>query len=252
MDHIFREKVYESDNGNGGGWNARERTNTALGFGIAGTVLGAAALAKGGVGGILSGITGPSVVPVPVGTGSGCCGPTAFTAYSKECDDFVKTLEIAYGLKIGTLKDAMAARNVDVNEKFQLYKSQIDADFGLYINNRDNIDKLNERVNAAFFDLYKYTRDQDDATRDKISYLEAKVAENAAVRPYQDKLIMCEIEKVATWLKNYIDGKTCRMIEGVVTLPLTPEVTGVLSQNCCNRIFGALAAGAGAGAAAAA
>lgn len=253
MDHIFREKVYESDSGNGGGWNARERTNTALGFGIAGTVLGAAALAKGGFGGILSGLGGaaipaPASVPVTVNYSGGCCAPSAFNAYAKECDDFVKTLEIVYGLKIGTLKDAMEARNVDVNEKFQLYKSQIDADFGLYINNRDNIDKVNDRVNAAFFDLYKYTRDQDDATRDKISSLEAKVAENAAVRPYQDKLIMCEIEKVATWLKNYIDGKTCRMIEGVVTLPLTPEVTGVLSQNCCNRLFGAIAAGAGAGA----
>lgn len=257
MDHIFREKVYESSENNGGGWNTRERTNTALGFGIAGTVLGAAALAKGGLGGILGGLTGGGTVPVPVSAPApvsisytGCCAPSAFSAYAKECDDYVELLNTVYGLKIGTLQAAQAARDVDVNEKFQLYKSQIDADFGLYVNTRDNIDKVNGRINDELFSLYKYTRDKDDETNAKISALEAKVAVNSAVRPYQDKLIQCEIEKTATWLKNYIDTKTCRMIEGVVTLPLTPEVTGVLSQNCCNRLFGAIAAGGGGAAAA--
>ena len=253
MDHIFREKVYESSENQGGGWNARERTNTALGFGIVGTVLGAAALAKGGLGGLVSGLTGggaPASAPVMVNCG-GSYGPSAFTAYVKECDDYVDVLKTVYGLKIGTLKDAQAARDVDVAEKFSLYKSQIDADFGLYVNTRDNIDGVNNRINNELFSLYKYTRDKDDETNAKISALEAKVAVNSAVRPYQDKLIQCEIEKTATWLKNYIDTKTCRMIEGVVTLPLTPEVTGVLSQNCCNRLFGAIAAGGGAAAPAA-
>jgi hypothetical protein len=36
------------------------------------------------------------------------------------------------------------------------------------------------------------------------------------------------------------------MIEGVNTLPLTPEVTGVLSQNCCNQQLLAALAGGGA------
>lgn len=256
MDHIFREKVYESEGGNGGGWNARERTNTALGFGIAGTVLGAAALAKGGLGGIFSGLTGgPSAIPVgasapvTVNYSAGCCAPSPFSCYAKECEDYADTLKTVYGLKIDTMEAAQQARDVDIAEKFQLYQSQINADFGLFLNNRNAIDALSDKTNGEFFSLYKYTRDKDDETNAKISALEAQVAVSSAVRPYQDKLIQCEIEKTATWLKNYIDSKTCRMIEGVVTLPLTPEVTGVLSQNCCNRLFAAtLGAGAGAGA----
>ena len=62
MDHIFREKVYEStdcENGGGGRGNTRDRANAALGLGITGTVLGAAALlTKGGIGGILGSLTG--------------------------------------------------------------------------------------------------------------------------------------------------------------------------------------------------
>lgn len=250
MDHIFREKVYETDGKSHGG-NTRERANTALGFGIAGTVLGAAALAKGGVGGILGGLVGS---PAPVtnnynGNGVGCCAPTAFGAYAKECDDYVDVLKTVYDLKIGTMQAAQAARNVDVNEKFQLWKSQIDADFGLYVNTRDNIDGVNNRLNNELFSLYKYTRDKDDETNAKISALEAQVAVNTAVRPYQDKLIQCEIEKVATYLTNYIDRKTCKMLEGIVTLPLEPTITGIVSQTCCNRLVAAAGGGTAAPAA---
>lgn len=241
MDHIFREKVYESSENNGGGWNTRERTNTALGFGIAGTVLGAAALAKGGLGGILGGLTGGGTVPVPVSAPApvsigytGCCAPSAFSAYAKECDDYVELLNTVYGLKIGTLQAAQAARDVDVNEKFQLYKSQIDADFGLYVNTRDNIDRVNNRINTEMFSLYKYTRDKDDETRSEICALKAKIAELTAIRPYQDRLLQNDIEKTAAWLKTYIDGRLCKVVEGTVVLPTDNPVTGITSY-CCNR-----------------
>lgn len=227
MDHIFREKVYES--GGHGGSNTREKANTALGFGIAGTVLGGAALlAKGGLGSILGG--GSPSAPVTVnysdGAGSHGCGCSPFYAFSKECDDILNLTKTAYELKIGTMVAAQQARDVDVAEKF-----------GLYVNNRDNIDRVNGRITDELFSLYKYTRDKDDETNAKISALAEQVAVNTAIRPYQDKLIMCDVDKKFAWLKNYFDAKTCKMIEGVTVLPLTPEVTGVYSQPRCGFIY---------------
>jgi len=107
---------------------------------------------------------------------------------------------------------------------------------------------VNNRINAELFSLYKYTRDKDDETSDKIADLESKVAVAAAVRPYQDKLIQCEIEKNFAWLKNYFDSKMCNVIRGVNTLPLTPTVTGVIGQNCCYQFAQAAAAETPAGA----
>lgn len=231
MDHIFREKVYEQGNNNGGS-NIREKANTALGFGIAGTVLGGAALlAKGGLGSLLNGGAAPAPVTVNYSDGAGC-GCNAFYAFSKECSDVLNLTKTAYELKIGSMAAAAQAREVDVNEKF-----------GLYINNRDNIDKVNGRINDELFSLYKYTRDKDDETNIKIAALEAQVAINTAIRPYQDKLIMCELEKAITGVYNALERKTCKMLEGIVTLPLEPTVTGVVSQTCCNRIAAAIGGG---------
>lgn len=241
MDHIFREKVYES--GGHGGSNTREKANTALGFGIAGTVLGAAALVgKGGLGAILGG--GVPSAPVTVNyseNGPKGCGCTPFYAYSKECDDILAVTKGYYDLAIAGMKSASDARQVDVAEKF-----------GLYVNNRDSIDKLSDRANAEFFSLYKYTRDKDDETNAKIYDLAQQVAINTAVRPYQDKLIQCEIEKNFSWLKNYVDRRLCKVVEGVTVLPLTPEVTGVYSQPRCGFIYTPEAAGGGGAATAAA
>jgi hypothetical protein len=159
--------------------------------------------------------------------GSGGCSP--FNAYAKECEDVVALTRGMYDLYIIGQQNATQAREVDVAEKFGLYKD-----------NRDNIDRVNNRINDELFSLYKYTRDKDDETNDKISCLAQQVAINTAVRPYQDKLIQCEIEKTATWLKNYVDRNMCGVIKGINTLPLTPTVTGVVSQTCCNRLAAAL------------
>lgn len=239
MDHIFREKVYEQ--GGHGGSNIREKANTALGFGIAGTVLGGAALlAKGGLGALLNGANGGSA-PVTVNYSDGAnCGCNAFYAFSKECSDVLNLTKTAYDLYIVGQQNAAKAREVDVNEKF-----------GLYINNRDNIDKVNGRINDELFSLYKYTRDKDDETNNKIAALEAQVAINTAIRPYQDRLIMCELDKAITGVYNALERKTCKMLEGIVTLPLEPTVTGVVSQTCCNRIAAAIGGGGAAAAPAA-
>lgn len=227
MEPIIKEKevIYDDGYGHRGGGNVRGKADAGLALGIVGTVLGGAALlGRGGLGAILGGGTNP----VTVNTSNGC---STFQAYSKECDDVLALTNTIYGLKIGTMQSAVAAREIDVAEKFGLYKD-----------NRDNIDSVNNRINNELFSLYKYTRDKDDDITAKISTIEAQAAVSAAVRPYQDKLLQCEIEKNFVWLKNYVDSRMCNVIRGVNTLPLTPTVTGVIGQNCCYQFAQASAA----------
>jgi hypothetical protein len=137
-----------------------------------------------------------------------------------------------YQQRINSLQEARAARDTDVAEKFGIYKSQVDADFGLYVNNRDNIDAVNNRINNELFSLYKYTRDKDDETNAKICALESRVAVNEAVRPYQDKIIQLAINNALGDAINYTDKKTCKMVTGTVVIPSTPTITGYGSY-CC-------------------
>ena len=223
---------------NNGGSRTRERANAGLALGIIGTVLGGAALLKnGGIGSLFggSGIGGgvPTNVNINGGLGVGCSAPTAFEAYKHECEDVLALTSALYNQRINSLQEATAARNTDVSEKFGLYKSQVDADFGLYVSTRNNIDSVNNRINNELFSLYKYTRDKDDETNERIAKLEAQVAVNAAVRPYQDRLIQCEIDKAFNSSINYTDRKTCKMITGQVVIPNTPVVTGFGGYCCC-------------------
>lgn len=119
------------------------------------------------------------------------------------------------------------------SELFGVYKSQIDADFGLYKSTRDGFDVLSAKQNQDAFNLYKSQRDADDSIRKELSDLKAQVAINAAVRPYQDKLIQCEIDKAFTAGINYTDRKTCNVLYGQVVLPDTPTVTGYVGANRC-------------------
>jgi hypothetical protein len=90
---------------------------------------------------------------------------------------------------------------------------------------------LIEKNNTDYFNLYKYTRDADDDIRKELSDLKAELAVTKAIRPYQDKLIQCEMEKMFTAGINYTDRKTCNVIYGVVTLPNEPTVTGLVGRN---------------------
>lgn len=234
METFLKEKEVIYDENHRSGGNVRGRADAGLALGIVGTVLGGAALlGRGGLSAILGGGGSSPSVTNNISGGASGCGPSAFSAFSKECDDVLALTNTIYGLKIGTMEAVQAARNVDVAEKFGLYKD-----------NRDNLDAVNNRINNELFSLYKYTRDKDDETNAKINEIASAVAVNSAVRPYQDKLIQCEIEKNFVALKNYVDRKTCRMIEGVNTLPLTPTVTGVIGQNCGCYQFQAAAAAA--------
>lgn len=105
--------------------------------------------------------------------------------------------------------------------------------FGVYIDGRNRTDALIEKNNTDHFNLYKYTRDADDDIRKELSDLKAELAVTKAIRPYQDKLIQCEMEKMFTAGINYTDRKTCNVIYGVVTLLNEPTVTGLVGRNAC-------------------
>ena len=223
METFIKEKeIVHDDYNNGGGHNLRGRANAGLTLGIIGTVLGGAALARqGGIGGILGGgASAPASGGVTYNVASpACCTPSLF---AKECEDILSVTKGMYDLFIVGQQNATKAREVDVAEKF-----------GLYVNNRDNIDRVNGRINDELFSLYKYTRDKDDETNAKIYNLAQQVAINSAVRPYQDKLIQCKIDDVYTSLVNYVDRKTCRLIPGRLVLPSTPTVTGYSADCVC-------------------
>lgn len=222
METFIKEKEIVHDDYNNGGHNLRGKANAGLTLGIIGTVLGGAALARqGGIGGLLGSVAPASGGAVTYNVSSpACCTPTL---YAKECEDILSVTKGMYDLFIVGQQNAAKAREIDVAEKF-----------GLYVNNRDNIDGVNARINNELFSLYKYTRDKDDETNAKIYDLAQQVAINTAVRPYQDKLIQCKIDEVYTSLINYVDRKTCRLIPGRLVLPSTPTITGY-SADCCNN-----------------
>ena len=97
--------------------------------------------------------------------------------------------------------------------------------------------------------MYKGQRDLYDTLNEryaeKFNALDKKVAVLEATRPYQDRLIQCEIDRAFGAAVNYTDKKTCRAIYGVVGLPSTPTVTVLQGANPfgCNCAPQAQAAG---------
>lgn len=159
-----------------------------------------------GAGGLATGITALATKVPKNGCGNhygyhgGGGAPTPFEAWEKSCEDQVALTAAIYQARITELNEAREAREVDINEKFGLYKNQ-----------RDSYDVLANRIGA----------------------LETQVAVGQAIRPYQDALINCRIDKVADQATFDLYKRTCRMITGEVVLPSTPTVTGYLSANGC-------------------
>lgn len=123
------------------------------------------------------------------------------------------------------------------NQMFGLYKSQVDADFGIYKGYRDSDDTIIAKHNADAFSLYKYSRDGFDVLQNEICELKQKVAVAEAVRPYQDALIGYQIADARKDAAYNLERRTCKMISGEVVLPSTPTVTGYASYNPCNPII---------------
>lgn len=232
---IIKEKEYVHDE-NRKEYASKGVGNAALATGIIGTALGAAAIWGRGRGGFGFGGNMPENVNINTVSdaiaGRNGAAPTAFGAYSHSCEAQLALTNEMWGLKMNTLNLMYQHRDTDVAEKFGLWKSQVDGDFGLYKSMRDLYDVQADKLNNAAFGLYKSQRDGFDVLNARISGLEKEVAVGAAIRPYQDKLIMCEIDKAFTASINHTDRLDCRNIKGVVTLPSTPTVTGFPSQRC--------------------
>ena len=191
---------------------------TGLGLGIAGTALGLWALSRNR-GGVFGGAGMPENVNINTVSdaisGRSAGAPTAFMAWEKSWDDAIALTNAMWRMKLNTQEQMYAHRETDVAEKFQLWKSQVDADFGLYKTSRDLYDVLNERYGNKFNELDK------------------KVAVLEATRPYQDRLIQCKIDEAFTAAINYADRLDCRNIKGIVGLPSTPTVTVLEGATCC-------------------
>lgn len=233
---IVEKKVYES--GKHDEYASKGVAGTALGIGIGGLAL---ALLNGngrGLFGLGGGVSMPDNVNINTASGGGANSaeaPTAFEAWEKGCDEALALTNTIWGLKVNTQEQMYAHRETDIAEKFSLWKSQIDADFGLYKTSRDLYDVMNDKLTAASFENYKFSRDSYDAVMNRIGQLEKEVAVNSAIRPYQDKLLQGEISSAYNSAVNYTDRRCCKMIEGVVTLPATPTVTGYPSYCCCSN-----------------
>lgn len=215
-----KEKVYEDGHDRISDKASKSLAGTALGIGIGGTVLGGlAALGawnkRGGCGGHRDNDDNGGIAAISV--------------YGKECSDVLNLTKGMYDLAIAGMTKAAAAREVDTSEKFGIYKSQVDGDFGNYKATRDLYDAQTEKLNNAAFGLYKAQRDSHDELKAQICHLEGEIARMQAVRPYQDRLIQCDIEKSQAFLVNYVDRLDCRNIKGVVTLPNDPTITGLPS-----------------------
>ena len=229
MEPIIKETQVIRDHDGGWDRNTSSRSKWALGLGIFGAAAGGLALARqGGIGGIVG--TGAAPSNTVVYTGPATCPAAAF---EKECNDILNVTKGMYDLYIIGQQNAAKAREIDVAEKF-----------GLYVNNRDNIDRVNNRINDELFSLYKYTRDKDDETNAKIYDLAQQVAINTAVRPYQDALLQTQITNAFKEAINYVDRKTCKMVTGVTVIPTTPTISGFGSYCCGNQVAAATEAGA--------
>lgn len=239
------EKVKEVPTDGYYGYGRRDvngKANAGLTLGIIGTALGAWALFGNRRNGILggaglgSGLGGANININGLETGLGATGvtaPSAFQAWEKGCEDTLALQKGLYDWALTQQSQRFADRQALNSELFSIWKGQIDADFGLYKSTRDSFDVMAAKQNQDAFNLYKSQRDADDDIRKELSDLKAQVAINAAVRPYQDKLIQCEIDKAFTAGINYTDRKTCKAIYGEVCLPNTPTVTGYVGANQC-------------------
>lgn len=208
---------------NGKEYASKGVAGTALGLGIAGTALW---LLNGGLGGCGNGLfgLGPRCNAGNIGTGLAVAAEAADARYieRKECEDYVTLVNGLWQKSYNQQQERFADRQT-INEEM----------FGIYSSMRNGFDAINAKHNADLFALYKSGRDDKDAILAEVSALRTEVAVMKAVRPYQDKLIQCDINNVAQQADFNLFRRTCRMISGEVVLPNTPVVTGYGSYTPC-------------------
>lgn len=179
---------------------SRGVAGAGLGLGIAGTALGLLALSKNG-GFNLFGNAANVPENVNINTvGGGVHGfgaPSTFQVWEKTCEDALASQKALYDFALLNQSQRFSDRQTLDHELFGIYKSQIDADFGLYKSSRDSFDAVTAKQNADAFALYKSQRDADDALAARISALETKQAVNDAIDPWRAKVLDMKINGVA-------------------------------------------------------
>lgn len=179
---------------------SRGVAGAGLGLGIAGTALGLLALSRNG-GFNLFGNNSNTPENVNINTigngGSGWGSPTTFQVWEKTCEDALASQKALYDYALLDQNQRFTDREKLNGELFGIYKSQIDADFGLYKSTRDSFDVLAAKQNTDAFALYKSQRDADDALAARISALETKQAVNDAIDPWRAKVLDMKISGVA-------------------------------------------------------
>lgn len=239
MEKIVEKKIYEE------GCHKKNYATQgeALGVGIPALVLGGLAFANQMFGGNGFNLFGggncrnngapANVNTLTVNGGDGVSAPSPFQAWQKSCEEALALTNHIWRDRVANMEQMAGARQVDVEEKFGLYKAT-----------RDLYDNTQDKMNTMGFGLYKNQRDAFDILNQKFSDMDKKVAILEATRPYQDRLIQCEIKDAYTSAINYTDKKTCRMLTGIVGLPSTPTVTVLQGANpFCNCPAPAQAAG---------
>lgn len=123
--------------------------------------------------------------------------PTTFQVWEKTCGDALASQKALYDYALLDQNQRFSDREKLNGELFGIYKSQIDADFGLYKSTRDTFDAVNAKQASDAFALYKSQRDADDALAARISALETKQAVNDAIDPWRAKVLDMKINGVA-------------------------------------------------------
>lgn len=186
---------------------SRGVAGAGLGLGIAGTALGLLALSRNG-GFNLFGNSSNVPENVNINTiGGGTHGfvtPSTFQVWEKTCEDALASQKALYDYALLDQNQRFTDREKLNGELFGIYKSQIDADFGLYKSSRDSFDVLAAKQNTDAFALYKSQRDADDALAARISALETKQAVNEAIDPWRAKVLDMKINGVAAGAQSAV------------------------------------------------
>ena len=184
------EKIKEVDSSQKN-YASKGVAGTGLGLGIAGTALGLLALGSRGRGFNLfgGGYSMPENVNINTTMRSGGVAPTSFQVWEKECEDALKAQADMYNLALSNQYQRFNDRQTLNSELFSTWKSQVDADFGLYKSTRDSFDVVNKRITDDSFALYKNQRDNYDALSARIGALETKQAVADAVEPWRAKVL---------------------------------------------------------------
>ena len=235
---------------------SRGVAGAGLGLGIAGTALGLLALSRNGFNLFGNNSNVPENVNInTVGTGS---TPSTFALWEKECADTMANQKALYDLALLTQNQRFNDRNGLNQELFGIYKSQIDADFGLYKSTRDSFDASTAKQNADAFALYKSQRDGDDALAARISALETKQAVDAAIEPWRAKVLEMQINGVAAGANSAValeaerrccaDNKIVSYVNGnFYPISVADVTTGTTTTQrttynplcgCCNPVMG--------------